>query len=328
MAQPELLTYGDDERRAVTMDHSSTKPEVRPRPPLRSLDVAVTVSRSGSLTAAAEVLGMTHGAVSRHVKAVETWVNLRLFERHGRGVTPTQEGQIFFAQVEQGLSLIDRAADRWQRRRGRDVVRISTTPTFAKLWLLPRLARLEAQDPPLHVDLSAQQSFADIERGEVDVVIRYTRQERLPERAGLFMAERIFPVASPEVAAAIGDGGIEKMLSFPLLHDTDATKWRAWLEGAAELPYRPRAQDRRFEDYPLCIAAAESGLGIALGQCPLLDDALPNLNLVPLPFGEVPSPVSYFYLTASDPPREVAARLLERLLAEVPEDARRVAPVR
>ncbi|SPH16550.1 Glycine cleavage system transcriptional activator [Defluviimonas aquaemixtae] len=299
------------------MAHSSHISEPPPRPPLRSLEVAVAVAHCGSLTAAAAVLGMTHGAVSRHVRTVEDWVNLRLFERHGRGVSPTQEGHIFFNQVERGFALIDRAADRWQRRRGRDVVRLSTTPTFAKFWLLPRIRRIESVEPPIHIDLAAQQGLADIEKGEVDVAIRYSRRERLPDAARVFMTERLFPVAAPELAEEIGAGDVGRLLAHPLLHDTDAAKWRAWCEAAVGQSYSPRARDRRFEDYPLCLAAAEAGLGVALAQCPLIDEVIGGLNLVRLPFPEAQSPLSYFFLFAPGSLRPAVARLVERLVAEV-----------
>lgn len=299
------------------MVHGLHPTEPPPRPPLRSLEVAVAVARSGSLTAAAAALGMTHGAVSRHVRTVEEWVNLRLFERHGRGVSPTQEGHVFFNQVERGFALIDQAADRWQRRRGRDVVRLATTPTFAKFWLLPRLRRIEAIEPPIHIDLAAQQGLADIEKGEVDIAIRYSRRERLPDAVRVFMTERLFPVAAPELAHEIRDGDVESLLSHPLLHDTDATKWRAWCASVVGKPYSPRARDRRFEDYPLCLAAAEAGLGVALAQCPLIDEVIGGMNLVRLPFPEAASPLSYFFLFAPGSPRPAVNRLVERLVAEV-----------
>ena len=250
------------------MDHNS------PRPPLRSLEVTVAVSLHGSLTGAAEALGLTHGAASRHVKATEDWLGLRLFERHGRGMRPTDDGARFLRQVERGLGAIEAAADRWHRRRGRHVVRIGVTPTFAELWLLERIPALEAGEPPLRIEIAAQAGFADLDRGEVDLVIRYTRE--LDPRAGptLFLSETLYPVAAPELAARLGPApDPEAILACPLLHDSDAAKWRAWCEAAAGRPFRPAARDRRFENYLLTLTAARAGLGVALGQRPIADAA-------------------------------------------------------
>jgi DNA-binding transcriptional LysR family regulator len=139
MPQITRLTYCQDRWKAVTMAHSSPPLDPSRRPPLRSLEIVCVVARSGSLTAAAETLGMTHGSASRHLKAVETWLGLRLFDRHGRGLRITEEGQRFLNQIERGLGTIESAADRWHLRRGPDLVRVSVTPTFARLWLLRRV---------------------------------------------------------------------------------------------------------------------------------------------------------------------------------------------
>jgi DNA-binding transcriptional LysR family regulator len=109
MTQIARLTYCLDGWKAVTMAHSSTPLDPSRRPPLRSLEIVCVVARSGSLTAAAETLGMTHGSASRHLKAVETWLGLRLFDRHGRGLRITEEGQRFLNQIERGLETIERA---------------------------------------------------------------------------------------------------------------------------------------------------------------------------------------------------------------------------
>ena len=273
------------------------------------------VARCGSLTAAATTLGLTHGAVSRHVKALESWINLRLFDRHARGVVPTTEGRIFFREVEKGFGIIDQAADRWQQQRGRDVVRVSATPTFARYWLLPRLRRLEGEHPELYIDLEAERRFSEPERGEVDLAIRYLHRDRAPEVAVPFLSERLFPVASPEIATEFGEAMPERLLDFPLIHDTDAVKWRAWFERFG-LPYRPRPRDRRFEDYPVGVAAADAGLGIALGQSQVFDALAVGMNLARLPLPEIQSPLEYFLVFASGERRPAVKRLAQRLFAE------------
>ncbi|WP_292557654.1 LysR substrate-binding domain-containing protein, partial [Mesorhizobium sp.] len=80
--------------------------------------------------------------------------------------------------------------------------------------------------------------------------------------------EHIFPIASPELAGEIGHGDPARLLKFPLINDSDASGWRAWL-AAQDIDYRPRPQDRRFEDYNLVLDAAAHGLGIALARPPL-----------------------------------------------------------
>ena len=79
------------------------------------------------------------------------------------------------------------------------------------------------------------------------------RARGAPDRLSLKLFEEwCFPIASPELAAAIGEGAPERLLDHPLIHDSDAAGWRAWF-AAQGIDYRPRPQDRRFEDYNLVL---------------------------------------------------------------------------
>ncbi|MDF3080048.1 LysR substrate-binding domain-containing protein, partial [Burkholderia sola] len=108
-------------------------------------------------------------------------------------------------------------------------------------------------------------------------------------------------VAHPRLAAqlarmrrATGDAAL---LDMPLLHDSDVTGWRTWFD-ALGIPFKPRAQDRRFEDYNLVLAAAEAGLGVALARTPLADAYLRRSALVRVSRHEVDSLLSYHFVHA------------------------------
>jgi DNA-binding transcriptional LysR family regulator len=292
------------------MDHSSPRPE---RPPLDGLDTVCVVARHASFSAAAEALGLTHGAVSRRVAAVEAWLGLRLFERHGRGVRPTLDGQRFLGRVEAAFQLIDAAADRWRQRRGSEVVRISVVSSFAKLWLFERMAALEQGDPPLRIEIAVEGRNVDVERGEVDLAVRYGTGAWRNVEVVRLLPERLYPVAHPDLARRLGSAP-EGLLQAPLLHDSDATGWRAWF-AACGLALKPRPQDRRFEDYTLVLAAAEAGLGVALARSPFADRALRDSGLVRLGEHEVPSPLAYHLLTRPHETRPAVGVLAARMLA-------------
>lgn len=294
------------------MDHT-LPPSSPDRPPLSALDTACVAARHGSFSAAAAALGLTHGAVSRRVAAVETWLGTTLFERHGRGVRLTPDGQRFLSRMEAAFRLIDTAADRWRRRRGPEVVRISVVPAFARLWLLPRLAALEAGDPPLRVEIAVEHRNADIAAGEADIAIRYGAGDWRNVQAVPLLPERLYPVAHPDLAARIGPGAAA-ILGAPLLHDSDASGWRAWF-AASGVPLKPRPQDRRFEDYTLVLAAARAGLGVALARAPFADDAVRDAGLVRLGPGEVPGPLSYHLVMPVRGSRPAAEDLAGRIVA-------------
>ncbi|VWD54674.1 LysR substrate-binding domain-containing protein [Burkholderia contaminans] len=290
------------------------------RPPLASLETVCTVAREGSFLAAADVSGVTHGAISRRVAAVENWLGLRLFERHARGVRLTPDGQRFVGRIEQAFAIIDSAADQWRSPRTPRLVRMSVVPAFAQLWLLERQHALESEAPALRIELGIDLRNVDIAGGEADLSIRYGRGNwrQLDTRA--FMPERLYPVAHPRLAAQLSKArrrrGDAALLDMPLLHDSDVTGWRTWFD-ALGVPFKPRAQDRRFEDYNLVLAAAEAGLGVALARVPLADAYLKRSELVRVSPHEVDSVLRYYFVHAKGENRPEVLALMERMRAAV-----------
>lgn len=284
----------------------------RARPPLANLETVCLVARHGSFTAAAEASGLTHGAISRRVGAVENWLGCALFERHGRGVSLTCDGQRFLGRIEHAFDVIDAAADQWHQARKAPAVRLSVVPSFAKLWLLERLQSLEAGQPFINIQVATEHRNADVGAGEVDIALRYGRGGWSAVDSEPLMAETLYPVASPEVAARLKGASASDMLAMPLLHDSDLTGWRAWC-GAQGVSLRPRARDRRFEDYTVVLAAAEAGLGIALARAPLADAAIAKSRLRRLSDTEVECPLSYHIVTAKREKRPEVLEVIARL---------------
>src|SRR5262245_36405356 len=132
-------------------------------PPIECLAAAFAAARLGSFSAAATELGVTHATISRRVAGAEAWQGARVFCRHGRAVRPTTIGQQMLIRLAQSLDQLNAIVDRERAPRRRPVVRIGVTPTFARFWLLPRLAWLERDD--LTVDVAAEIRAADLDHG-------------------------------------------------------------------------------------------------------------------------------------------------------------------
>jgi DNA-binding transcriptional LysR family regulator len=291
------------------MDHSLTLP------PLETLRAFEAAARTGSFSAAAEALNLTHGPISRQVARLEHWLGLRVFLRQARGVALTPEGTRLLQRTQEAFALIADTSERWREQRGAAVVRLSAPPSVCSLWLMPRLSRLEGGDAPLRVVLQVEHRKVDFEEEGVDLGIRCGRGGA-PGRVSLqFFEEWCFPIASPALATAVGQGPPERLLDQPLIHDSDAAGWKAWFL-AQGLDYRPRPQDRRFEDYNLVLDAAAHGLGIALARPPLAQEQVDSGRVAAVDPRTALNPVSYWLDRPLGGMRPAARTLAERIAAE------------
>jgi len=284
-------------------------------PPLDTLRAFEAAARAGSFSGAATSLNLTHGAISRRIARLEGWLGLRVFERQARGISLTPEGQRLFQRTQEAFALIADTSDRWSEPRGPAVVRVNSMPSVSSLWLMPRVARFEAGDPPLRVILLIDQRTVDLADQGVDLAIRCGRGG-LPGRVSVKLFEEwCFPIAAPDLAKRIGTGDPDRLLAAPLIHDSDASGWRTWF-AAYGLDYRPRPQDRRFEDYNLVLDAAACGLGIALARPPLAQGPIDSGRLVAVDERRVLNPVAYWLDRPNGTIRAAAATLAKRIAEE------------
>lgn len=282
-------------------------------PPLEALQAVIVAARDGSFSIAADTLGVTHGAISRRVATVETWLGSAVFERHGRGVRLTPAGQRFVRQIVQALEAIEQSSERWRPRYGHATVRLSVVPSFAKLWLLPRLALLLEQLPDVRVELIAEHRAVDLEAGEADVAVRYGRGGWPAVEARHLFGETLVPAASPTIAAEVGKKpSAERLARCPLIHDSDTSQWRTWFADAG-IKYRPRVEDRRFEDYDLVLAAAAGSLGLTLLRLPTAQQWLEDGRLVIISPRSLPNPLAHHVVYRRGERRESVLHIAERL---------------
>jgi LysR family glycine cleavage system transcriptional activator len=294
------------------MDHSLPNT----LPPLDTLRAFEAAARLGSFSAAAEGLNLTHGAISRQVAKLERWLGLKLFLREARGVKLTPDGDRLYVSTREAFALIGAYSDRWTEPRGTSVVRLSALPSVSSRWLMPRLAKLESSgNAALRILFSVDHRQIDLEEEGIDLALRCGRGE-VPGRLSLqLFDERCFPVASPTLAKEIGSGDPKRLLSYPLIHDSSATGWRAWFAEQG-LDYHPAAHDRRFEDYSLVLDAAACGLGIALARPPLAQRDLDAGRVVQVDPRIARNSVSYWLDRPPGKLRGAAAELARRLAAE------------
>lgn len=276
-------------------------PHRRRLPPLNAVRAFEAASRHASFQAAADELAVTPGAVAQQIKALEQWFGLALFRRlPSKGVALTPAGQRYAVAVS---NLLDDLAEATARLVGQDntnILTVSTVPSFASQWLIPRLGRFRQANPGLDVRVIAANGLTDFSKEDVDVVIRWGRGHYPGLWSQLLLEETFFPVCSPALVNHPEHPlrSIEDLKHHTLLHEESeplfhgSPDWQRWLAIAGATGIDARRGPRFTHTY-LALQAAAAGQGVALVTSVLIGDDLTTGRLV-RPFGpEVPGPYNY-----------------------------------
>lgn len=296
-------------------------------PPLNALRAFEAAARLGGFKAAADALHVTPAAVSQQVKSLEAHLDVRLFERLPRGLRLTEAGRALQPDLRRGLDHLSRAVGTLRPGALAGRLNISAAPSFATLWLVPRLGGFLRAYPEIELRVLALGTPPDLESGEVDVRIPYGLGIYPGLSAALLMNETIFPVASPALLNQTPLRRMSDLRDHVLLHDINigddepTMTWRRWLRDARVGGVDP---DRgvQFSDSVLLTEAAIAGYGVALGRTSLVGADLASGRLVrPLPIHRPGDYAYYTVTTHAGRERPRVQALLRWLSEEVERDA-------
>ena len=263
---------------------------------LNGLRAVEAVGRLGSLRGAAMELGVSIGAVSQQVIKCEEQLGRAVFERTSRGIVPTAFGRVLLPQLTTGFQTLD-AAIATTRRHADTVLTISVAPVFASKWLVPRLAAWSRRYPDITVRLDASVALVDIDASDVDLAIRVGDGKWPGVKADFLLAQEIFPVCAPALAARLKRP--RDLYDAPILPDANTTlSWDMWL-GPLGLDAGRLQEGHSFTDASLALDAAIAGQGVLLAWPTLAADALRSGTLV-APFTErVATGIAYWLVTSA-----------------------------
>jgi DNA-binding transcriptional LysR family regulator len=251
---------------------------------LRGFEAA---GRRLSFTLAAEELFVTQSALSRQIKSLEDALGVPLFERRHRALVLTPAGAAFHRDVSNALAALASATESVRGIARAPGLVVSTTVSFASLWMIPRLTRFRGRHPDVEVYVSADDRVVDLARGDVDIAVRYLPEGLAPEDAVRLFGERMMPVASPSLLRQRGAplDTPANLAQHVLLHLDDPEgrmpwlNWPAWLNSNGA-PGLKSAGSLRFRLYDQVIQAAVGGQGVALGRIPMIAEHLRDGRLV------------------------------------------------
>ncbi len=259
---------------------------------------------------------MTQGAVAQQVRVLEEALNLPLFARGPRGLALTTEGHTYFAAVQRALTIVADATEALNRRS--TSLTISTTPSFASKWLIPRLAEFAETHPEIDVRIIADATLCNFKSDGVDIAVRLGK----PPFAKGLVSDLLFPlqvfaVASPQLlkhdcpVRMIAD-----LENYVLLHDSHDL-WPEFFNALGYANGIDTLKGPRFSQSSLAIDAAIAGQGIALTSEHLVERDIAAGRLQRLFDFSLPLSLGYYVVLPQGSVRwETSQKLRTWLLAQ------------
>jgi DNA-binding transcriptional LysR family regulator len=304
--------------------------------PLSALRAFDAAARLGSFKDAASALAVTPAAISHQVKGLEARLGVALFERLNRSLRLTSAGKRLarvtadsFGRLERGLRSLEGAGV----VAGPPTLTISTAPSIAAKWLVPRLHGFQAANPDIELRLQSGDALADLTNGSVDIALRYGSG-----KYGAGVTEhRLWPQGSIVAVCAPGLAPLRKigeMTKHPLLRTAmpalrrrmgrgqggeELGGWPNWLDAAgldrSAIPAKA-LRGPLFGSSHLTIDAAVAGRGFALVPRILIADDLAAGRLIqPFPIA-IPDPFTYWLVYAAARAKEPRIRAFLRWIQE------------
>lgn len=268
-----------------------------------------SAARHLSFTSAAAELHLTQSAISRQVAALEREVGQRLFVRKTRALGLTPAGDRLARTARQALAGLDRAVDEIRGQAGRLRVSLTTYPSFASLWLVPRLTAFQRAHPGIELRIDAQGRRLDLEAEGIDLALRRSRPRDAPAAATLLIEEDITPALSVELLNRFGGRlrSAADLLRLPLidieddLPADDRASWQRWFEHVGVPTDGEHSGPLMVLGYiDQSMQAAARGQGVVLAYRPFREDMVAAGQLV-IPFPDLRLPTGFSMYLIENP---------------------------
>jgi DNA-binding transcriptional LysR family regulator len=264
---------------------------------ISSLVTFEAAARLLSFTRAASELNVTQAAVSRQIRLLETRLGFKLFVRGHRKVELTNEGRTLSRTMTHCLSTISNTLVELRRRKD-DELQISALVAFSNLWLTPKLSAFQRLHQDLNIRVVAQDNYANLAAGDIDVALRFGEGRWDDGEAILLFHDRLFPVASAEYIAK--HPPIEGPHDVVKHHLIDSNRgysdWIDWNDWLSALGYSgpPARIGTWYSFYTDAVSAALNGQGLLLGWNALIENHLRSGRLKRLTVEEVMTKSAHF----------------------------------
>ena len=270
--------------------------------PLEAFRVFDAAARLMNFSKAGRELNVTQAAVSRRIKLLENHLGRPLFERRGRNLALTVDGERLFQRIRASLEYLEESLEPF-RSNSPATISIAASGSISHLWLGQRLKDFAKQAPDVTIRLTTTDSPAQLAAETNDIVILYSTGEHPRWHLTLLLPEELTPVASPDYLRQRGleaaSLSTDEIAGLDLIdYERFNAHWISYRQWFARLPSPPSkkpAQPRlSFSTYSMAVAAAIDGDGVALGSVAMLARQIERGELVPLGRDTVRSGYGYY----------------------------------
>lgn len=283
--------------------------------PLKALRAFAAAARYCHLGRAAQELGVTHGAVSHQVRALEAQLGQALFDRSRGRLQLTPQGLRLQQSVDRAFDELLSGTRQLSGESLAGSLTIACPPGMMQL-LLQHVAVFNNTYPEIELRLEARAVTAQADVPEADIVITYGTPAFKRPRCVELLNRHYFPVCSPALLLE-GEvpGDVHDLLQLRLVHDDNGEEWRHWLAQSGETNLG--AYNLFVGGYAYALEAARRACGVALADQAIVADDLRQGRLLRLLSPGLSQAQSY-YLCSNRPPQMARrAQIFEAWLAEV-----------
>ena len=284
--------------------------------PFGALRIFESAARHLSFKKAAQELHITPAAVSQQIKSLESQLNIKLFNRHSRGLSLTEDAKRGLVEITSGFSSLMQGVESMHTSDPFTQLTVWMAPSFASKWFIPRLNHFVDRHDNIDLDISANPNLVDTAeqdssipaenfmRDKVDIAIRFGKGRYPGCRVEKLFSVSAIPLCSPELMNSKNPLRSPDDLQFhTLIHDDTRYEgrpdWSTWLS-AAGVKSVDGKRGLHFNHGNLAINAAVDGQGVVLSMKALASGDIAAGRLV-IPFSqELPLEYAYYMISPEE----------------------------
>lgn len=233
-------------------------------PPLQGLYYFYTAAKLGSFKLAASELYVSAAAISQQIRQLEESLGASLFFRQHRKVMLTMEGEILYEQAKQGFEHLQQGVRQINRDPNPNQLSISTLPSFAQHWLVPKLGEFRSQHPDLELMVEPTSQLADFQNSSLDLCIRYGPGNYPNLTSKLLFEELLYPVCHPIYQEQHGIYDLSDLTGADLIEDYwRDLDWGIWLNNVGHKASKPTL---KYNGSHFVLEGALAVQGVALAK--------------------------------------------------------------